>query len=218
MESNKIFYLPAIVCMSLTLLFYVMISFPIQHNEVFGTIKKQESDDNKNVKVVKKKTTLSDDNNKVKVVKKIKKAPFYSFTHEVGGFKISYPNHWEKNIGKLSVEFYPKLMNTDEVAPIVNVMLFPIPEKLTLTRFYNLEREHNDDGQLYESKRIYINDYPARMEVYTTEIPGDLTKIKEYWIFNNGKAWIIQYGATPSTYNKYLSTIDKMVNSFEVTR
>ena len=69
---------------------------------------------------------------------------------------------------------------------------------------------------LNESKDITLNGYNAWVCVYTCKYNGKMVKMKQINIFKNSKVYILTYSAKKSTYDKFISTVNKIFETIKI--
>ena len=146
------------------------------------------------------------------------------------GIKIQYPSHWEKSDeSRSTVTFSSPLKGySDFYRENVNVVVLysrNMSLDATVNTLINYDkRSYNNFTLLNDSnvKNSIINTtldgYPARKIVYTynnllhrLELKGmDVIAIK------GNKAYVFSYSAEPSSYDYYLSMIQKMIGSLQL--
>ncbi len=161
---------------------------------------------------------------------------FLTYENPAYGVKILYPDNWEKFEEDLPhnvvVTFNPTKNDPNPIIGGIDVLIAPVPPNLTLddyTRDYILLL-----GVIYTEFRIVesvpttLADNPAHKIVYTgrperddildRQIKGDdtLDKVLEVWTIKENKAYIISYYAEQRTYDNYVATVQKMIDSFEI--
>ena len=157
---------------------------------------------------------------------------FLTYQNSTEGIKIDYPANWEKvknaSIPQFAVLFLsPQENSSDIFRERLVVQAVDLPSKNTTldelvnelvgnlkTRLVNFE--------LQDSKPFTIaSNNTAQMLIYTYSnfLPDFRTlKSTDVATINGNKAYIITFNAEASKYSSYLPIVQKMIESFEITK
>jgi hypothetical protein len=157
---------------------------------------------------------------------------FLTYQNSTEGIKIRYPANWEKvknaSIPQFAVLFLsPQENSSDIFRERLVVQAVDLPSKNTTldelvnelvgnlkTRLVNFE--------LQDSKPFTIaSNNSAQMLIYTySNFLPDFRTLKSMDVatINGNKAYIITYNAEASKYSSYLPIVQKMIESFEITK
>jgi eukaryotic-like serine/threonine-protein kinase len=154
--------------------------------------------------------------------------PLLTFQNSTLGIKIQYPSNWNKidhshnaSIPVGAVKFVPP--QEKNVNVLVNVNQ-GIPKNATLERFIigdlTFIKNRFINFQLLESRPSSLAGNPAHILVfqYSNFLP-QLNTLKAMTIVTvkGDKAYSLSYDAEMSKYNTYLPSVQKMINSTQIT-
>jgi eukaryotic-like serine/threonine-protein kinase len=132
-------------------------------------------------------------------------------THEI---KIDYPSNWTKN-NNLTLEnvvaFRPPL---DAAGIGIYVHKLPVA-KISLEEYSDMQVNDlkNQTFTIIKSTNTTLADHPGTSVKYSNNVG---LQALEVWTIKDGKAYIIVYIAGKGKYNHYLSSIQTMIDSFEI--
>src|SRR5215217_6306706 len=136
------------------------------------------------------------------------------------GIRIQYPSNWLKVEhglkSPLIIAFKsPKDSASDPYLEPVGISLTPVPSNTALEHYVQLNINHSrnkhSDFLVIESTPTIIADMPAHRLVYTESGYKTLFIV----IIKESTAYNIVYRAEQTKYSIYLSTVEKMIDSFE---
>jgi len=152
-----------------------------------------------------------------------KAVDFLIHTDEVNGFKIKYFSSWEiVDLDDLliNVMFLSPLESAyDDFAENVLVIREQLFFKTSLDDYtkLNLAQLKTPNFQLLESTKTTLGGLPATRIVYSDKDETGLeTKQMMVWTVSDKHAYIVAYTAMPETYSSHISTVQKMIGSFEI--
>jgi PsbP-like protein len=143
------------------------------------------------------------------------------------GIKIQYPANWQRIESENNVHgvlfLSPSESNSDKFLESFSVS----SSSLSNSNNNSVEElarqaisdhiEHLPDFQLLDIKLITVKDNPAYMLVYKyTDLVFGKAMAMDIGMENGDKVYILSYLAEPSKFFRYLPTIQKMVDSFEI--
>ncbi len=156
-------------------------------------------------------------------------ANFLIYENRTAGIKIQYPSNWQINeyaylidpIVANIVGFHGPLSleSTNTFREYFGISIVNLPENVTLDSYYRyLSRSWNTipGVNIIESDTITLAGNPAYRTVSTWRDEIQQLKNQIIVMVNNGKSYMLTYGANEEDYESYLSTIQKMINSFEL--
>jgi eukaryotic-like serine/threonine-protein kinase len=156
---------------------------------------------------------------------------FLQYQNSTYGIRIQYPSDWQKQENGTKqdtqtdlVTFYASASNTNanldlsiddisdekgiSLAQYVNNSLTDL--KQSLTNFKLIESSNNNNN--------HISGFPAYRIVYTSNNGNGATKTLETGTINGSKAYILTYEAGLLEYTKFLPIVQKMIDSFQITK
>ena len=156
-----------------------------------------------------------------------------TYTNQKCGISIQYPSNWqsEENLPEYKlgdiinfiVEFEPN--NEEGFKNIVGIELDDIssyPPDKSFGGVKDFEEESLSDyekGGLYKVEKLestQMAGYPAEKIVYNELMYGD--KLMDIFTVAFDREYKITYDASSGYYDKYLSTVDKMVQNFTINQ
>ena len=146
---------------------------------------------------------------------------FLTYDDLITGFSMKYPQDWERaqHIDK-SVTFHaPRESNSDINPADLGIMVIQVGSNTTLasitqTQLDTLEKLY-PDFQIHESVENVFLGHPAHMIIFTaTDNTQTMRKAMQIWFKEDTKAYLVTYKSDNERFSKYLSTIDRMLNTF----
>ena len=152
-----------------------------------------------------------------------KSGDFLIHTDEVNGFKIKYPSGWEivdLDDPLINVMFFSPLESAyDDFQENVLVIREQLVYKISLDDYtkISLAQMNTPSFELVESTKTSLGGLPATKIVYTDkDIDGFVFKQMMVLTVSDKNAYIVAYSALPHTYSLHISTVQKMIDSFEI--
>lgn len=153
-----------------------------------------------------------------------------TYKNSTYGIKIQYPSSWdeEQNGTKQDTEtdiitFYPPAVNS-------NASLDVTMDDISDEKGVSLSQYASDDiGDLKQSlkdfklissdiKNIILSGLPAYKSIYTYSDESTIFKDMEIGTIKGDKAYILTYEAGANEYDRYLPTVNGLINSFQITK
>ena len=143
------------------------------------------------------------------------------------GYKVKYPDNWNKLESTNYTLFYPPLMqeeteeNPSIYLKIANTSLPDIPLSLQSIVDETVKNLNStlDNFKLLNSNKIFQNNdnnRDANLLVYTYKKSDEIIKTQDIGYIVNNDLFLISYVSNLDNYYKYLPTIEKMGESFEL--
>lgn len=145
---------------------------------------------------------------------------FLTYDDLITGFSIKYPQDWDRaqHIDK-SVTFHaPRESNSDINPADLGIMVIQVWSNTTLasitqTQLDTLKKLY-PDFQIQESVESVFLGHPAHMIIFTaTDNTETMRKAMQIWFKEDTKAYLVTYKSDNERFSKYLSTIDRMLNT-----
>lgn len=155
------------------------------------------------------------------------------FKNSTYGIEIGYPVDWVIS---------PDLPSEDEIPNFYDVVTFESPSsasKVPVSVFVGVERipKSMTLGEYTEASLSYVDDEGSKIDLLEstgTTLSGKLAhrveytmtadesigmkaKVMQVWTINSGIAYVITYVAMGDSYEKYLPTVERMIESFKIT-
>jgi serine/threonine-protein kinase len=155
---------------------------------------------------------------------------FFTYQNSSEGIKIEYPTNWKKvdhadnaSIPSHTIEFLSPLTANDIFQENVFVRIDPFPQDLRelVVAEVNGFKTHAVNFMLLDSMPSVLASNPAQTLVfkYSNFLPK-LNTLEAMVVLTvkNQKAYAISYVAESSKYPEYLSTVQRMIDSFRIIK
>ena len=155
---------------------------------------------------------------------------FFTYQNSSEGIKIEYPTNWKKmdhadnaSIPSHTIEFLSPLTANDTFQENVFLRIDPFPQDLRelVVAEVNGFKTHAVNFMLLESMPGVLASNPAQTLVfkYSNFLPK-LNTLEAMVVLTvkNQKAYAISYVAESSKYPEYLSTVQRMIDSFRIIK
>jgi hypothetical protein len=157
-------------------------------------------------------------------------ANLLTYQNSTFGIKIQYPSNWEKQENGTRQDTQTDIVTF--LSPVINsranldVSIDDISgEKgISLTQYANQNiadlNQSLPDAKLIASNtnNVAIAGLPAYRMVYTSADGNTILKTMEIGAMKGDKVYILTYEAAMQEYAKYLSVIQRMIDSFQITK
>src|SRR5919108_4323110 len=143
---------------------------------------------------------------------------FNLYENPTYGIQIQYPSDWGRlDLSFLQdsadIDFYP--LSDTSLAKNLKVLVKNLPfHNMTLEEYTNTQINPTEEN-LLESNPTTLANIPGYKIVFTN-IAG--LKTMQVWTIKDDKAYIITYIAKEEDYKKDLQIVQKMIDSFEITK
>ena len=142
------------------------------------------------------------------------------------GFSIQYPANWtvKENYEGTAVFLLSPLENKLDFFPEnVNVVVQDLSQKpMDLDKYSNIAIHQmqvvfKQNLEVLESDSTYLDGHPAHNFVFLAKGPDMEMKIKCVWtVIDETKAYQVTFGALTSQYDKYVTKVQKIIQSFQI--
>ena len=140
-------------------------------------------------------------------------------------FSILYPAPWElnqtKNMGT-SFILFARGISEGKFRENVNLMIQPLPPGIDLNKYVEVSEQQIRtmlaNARIVGSKRIKTATDEYHEIIYTGDQGIYKLKWKQYYRVVGTKAYALTFTAAQETYDQYILTADKVLNSFKVKR
>ncbi|MDQ6866771.1 MAG: hypothetical protein M3044_23485 [Thermoproteota archaeon] len=157
-------------------------------------------------------------------------ANLLTYQNSTFGIKIQYPSNWEKQENGTRQDTQTDIVTF--LSPVINsranldVSIDDISgEKgISLTQYANQNiadlNQSLPDAKLIASNtnNVVIAGLPAYRMVYTSADGSTILKTMEIGAMKGDKVYILTYEAAMQEYAKYLPVIQRMIDSFQITK
>ena len=155
---------------------------------------------------------------------------FVKYENTINGIRVQYPIDWSYSDHNQSAsasaftiitEFFPstKIRSNNYVSPTyappvaLRIAIDNLSSQDTLDHYSTSQlKSIKENNTLMESNQIIIAGIPAHKVTYVNS-EGHI--IMHIWTIKGSKAYHLIYNAEAANYNKYLTTIQTMINSFQ---
>ena len=160
---------------------------------------------------------------KIKQSESTKTTPsdFLVYENSEYGVKIGYPPDWKQTeTDDVIVAFLaPKTSDSDTFQKNLGLTMNDLSDQyLTLQEYNDISinglKQTFPDIKIIESGSTALSNIPAHNVVFTSSN----AKFMQVWTIKNEISYVWTYSAQENSYSDYLSTIQKMLDSFEITR
>jgi len=150
-------------------------------------------------------------------------AGFITYTDEVNGFSISYPEDWEITPEETWIE-YVVIACSAPVAcggyiPFFSTISMEVPSFWSLQTLVESGKEGLEDLEEYtliSEDELTIGGIPAVKLVFTHTELGFTEQVKHIYLLNEQIAWAIGTSSAAECWNKYEDTFDTIAGSFRL--
>ncbi len=146
---------------------------------------------------------------------------FLSYENPDYGIKISYPSGWQQteNENVIAAFVSPKTSASDTVQESLGLTMNDLAgQGLTLQKYneiaINQLKQTFLDITILESETASLADNPAHKVVFT----ASNRKFLQIWTLKNDLAYIWTFVSVEEGYAAYISTAQRMLDSFEITK
>jgi serine/threonine protein kinase len=147
-------------------------------------------------------------------------APYENYSQ---GFRVDYPRNWSKQnrddfLATGAVFFSPLENDADQFKEQVSVLVEDLSSDLPLSEYTRqslAEIRQLSDPNIGEAKVVAMGANEGRQIIYQGEENGNPVQRMQTWSVNGNRAYVITYTAVPKSYDDYLPTVEKIIESFE---
>ncbi len=142
------------------------------------------------------------------------------------GFRIDYPDTWSAQnrddfFATGVVFFSPLEDDSDQFKERVSILIENLANDTSLTQYTEqslAEIKRLSDPDVDEAQKINLGENKGRQIVYSGEENGRPVQRMQTWLVKDNQAYVITYTAKPDSYDKYLPTVEKMIESFQTIK
>jgi len=161
---------------------------------------------------------------------------FTNYSSSISGVKVKYPLNWqhaEQPVGRIYIiQFFSPLQNdADNFRDNINIAIENLPNNRTnVTQYSNasirvITRSLPGFNLIASNNSENFHGSPAAEKIFTAKqavldknlkaVALDL-KMTQLYTLKNNKAYVITYAAETSNYDRYLPTVQKIIDSFQI--
>ena len=141
------------------------------------------------------------------------------------GFKIDYPEIWSPqnrdDFFATGVVFFSPLENdSDPFKERVSILVENLAEDSSLEQYTEqslAEIKRLSDPKIGEAQNLNLGAEAGRQIIYSGEENGSPVQRMQTWTVKDNQAYVVTYTAKPESYDKYLPSVEKMIESFAIT-
>jgi eukaryotic-like serine/threonine-protein kinase len=162
------------------------------------------------------------------IVKQIKEKPIALSLYENYslGFRVDYPQDWSKQnrddfLATGAVFFSPLENDADRFKEQISVLVENLPQDIPLSEYTKVslsEIKQLSDPNIGEAQVVAMGANEGRQIIYQGEENGISVQRMQTWSVKGNRAYVITYTALPESFNDYLPTVEKMIQSFETIK
>ena len=149
-----------------------------------------------------------------------------TYTNQNQGFQVDYPQAWSKQnrddfFATGAIFFSPLTNEADRFKEKVSVLVENLPSDLSLAAYTEqslAEIRQLSDPDIGSAAEITLGTDEGRQITYRGEENGLTVQRMQVWSLNGNQAYVITYTALPEDYDRYLPTVEKMIESFETIK
>lgn len=153
---------------------------------------------------------------------------FTSYQNKNYKFQIKYPQYWSQQklddpiTGGVVVFTSPWETDADLFLEKVHIAVEYLPseittlEQYTQTIFERINQEQGNEIEVYQDRKTKIGKSPARMVIYSRTEGGVQLRQMEAFTIKGDRVYIAIYTAERAKFSKFLDTVKKMINSWEI--
>ncbi len=139
------------------------------------------------------------------------------------GFKVDYPEVWSRqnrdDFFATGVTFFSPLEDSlDKFKERVCILIEYLPDDVSLEQYTEesiAEVKKLSDPNVGEAEVVYLGDNEGRKIIYMGDVNGNTVQRMQAWSIKDNRAYILTYTAKLDSYNNYLPSVEKMIESFE---
>ncbi len=150
-------------------------------------------------------------------------AVFETYKDAKYDFTIGYPKEWDRQEGVLGSAvalLSPLEGSSDNFRESVNVLVQTLPDKMTLDEYTKLSLDQASKlitgFDLLDQGSTTVAGSPARQMHYRGQQGVFRLEIKQVWMVQDGKAFVLTYTAEREQYTADLPTAEAMFASFRL--
>jgi hypothetical protein len=132
-------------------------------------------------------------------------------------FSIQYPSTWDRSESKDQISFeIPDSPFSDGLDVIVEPMLTDDPSEYARDK---LNEERNRGLELIGLNETTINGEPAyRAQYHTETLPTGTMALSYFMVTDDYTGYRLLYAVDDNEFTKYMPEVERMVNSFQITK
>ena len=148
------------------------------------------------------------------------------YNNTVYGISIKYPQQWQKAVtpdritGNLVKFMSPEEGKADNYPENLNLIVQDLPgtsrELEQFTKFYLDVVKSSPDAKIIQEGKTQLASRPAYQVIYTLKEDKIDIKRLQVWTVKDNRAYVITYTADIAKYSEYFSTVQTMINSFQI--
>ncbi|MEL6438959.1 MAG: protein kinase [Cyanobacteria bacterium J06621_8] len=140
------------------------------------------------------------------------------------GFRINYPNAWlsqnRDDFFTSGVVFLSPLENnSDQFKEQVSVLVENVADNTSLAQYTEqslVEIKRLSDPNIDVAVTANLGRELGRQVTYSGEANGSAVRRMQTWSIKDNQAYIVTYTAQPESYEAFLPTVEKMIESFVI--
>ena len=146
-----------------------------------------------------------------------------SFESEEQGFKIDYPEVWSQqnrdDMFATGAVFSSPIEGEADFQEQISVLVEDLPKDMSLAQYTEeslAQIKKLSDPNVASPQTVNLGETPAQRVIYNGLEEGNWVRRMQTWSVVGDRAYVITYTALPESYDSYLPTVEKMIESFEI--
>ena len=144
------------------------------------------------------------------------------FESEEQGFRINYPESWSQqnrdDMFAAGAIFSSPLGDETDFQEQIGVLVEDLPNDMSLAQYTEeslAQIKKLSDPNVAPPQTVNLGEKTARRVIYNGLEDGNWVRRMQTWLVVGDRAYVITYTALPESYDSYLPTVEKMIESFE---
>ena len=144
------------------------------------------------------------------------------FESQEQGFKIDYPEAWsQRNLDDMfatGAVFSSPLESETDFQEQISVLVEDLPRDMSLYRYTEeslAQIKKLSDPNVAPPQTVNLGENTAKRVIYNGLENGNWVRRMQTWSVKGDRAYVITYTALAGSYDSYLPTVEKMIESFE---
>lgn len=141
-------------------------------------------------------------------------------------FALDYPTTWSSQnrddfFASGVVFFSPLEEDSDHFKERVSILVENLASDSSLAQYTEqslVEIKRLSDPNVGEAQAINLGKEAGRQIIYRGEESGSPVQRMQAWTVRDNQAYVITYTAEPESYERYLPSVEKMIESFAITK
>ena len=145
------------------------------------------------------------------------------FESQEQGFKIDYPEVWSQqnrdDMFATGAVFSSPIEGEADFQEQISVLVEDLPKDMSLAQYTEeslAQIKKLSDPNVASPQTVNLGETSAQRVIYNGLEEGNWVRRMQTWSVVGDRAYVITYTALPESYDSYLPTVEKMIESFEI--